>query len=111
MMLVALRLLAASTADTVTPNFFAIAVIVSPALIVYLLPDPVAVVGAVGVDGFGGVEVVLTAGLELVVLVSLSTCPGKIRDFQLRPLSASTEAVESPYRPAIPLTVSPERTL
>jgi hypothetical protein len=35
-------------------------------------------------------------GVPAVAPRSLSTCPGKISDFQPRPLTASTDAVETP---------------
>src|SRR5690606_15024044 len=45
------------------------------------------------------------------VVVSLSSCPGKICDFQPSPLAASTDAVAMPYRAAIDATVSPGATV
>src|SRR4051812_23367100 len=43
-------------------------------------------------------------------VLRLRTCPGKMSDFQLRPLSASTDAVERPKRPEMSLIVSPSTT-
>ena len=76
---------AVSTACVVTPKRPAIDEMVSPRTTVYRPPVPTA--------GAGPLE----AGAALTGEAdSFKTCPGKISDFQLNPLSASTDAVDRP---------------
>ena len=95
MMLDQPRPLAVSTDCVETPKRAAIALIVSPATIVYL-PDETG--ASCGADCTGP------------LVVSFSSWPGKMSDDQPSPLRASTDAVESPKRVAMPLTVSPATT-
>lgn len=96
-MLVQDRPLAVSTAWVETENRAAIRLMVSPLTMVY---RPLA----------GGAGAGLGAEATGAPFVSLRTWPGKMMDFQPRPLSAKTEAVAKPKRPAMPLTVSPATT-
>ena len=80
---------------TVTPYFLAIDVTVSPDLIVYLVDD--VVVGVVGALVVGGAVTgaACAGGVDATAVpVSLRTWPGKMIDFEVRPLSASTDAVD-----------------
>src|SRR3954467_7755874 len=91
--------LAVRTACVVTPKRAAIAEMVSPRATVYRPPAPTAGAAA-------------TAGAAPAADVdSFKTCPGKINDFQLSPLSARTDAVDRPKRPAIDDTLSPGVTV
>ena len=78
-MLDQLRPLAESTFDVAMPKRAAMPEIVSPLTIVYLFV--VSTTGAVAAGAVPG---------------SLRTWPGKISDFQPRPLRARTDAVDSP---------------
>src|SRR6187399_524775 len=94
MMLDQLRPLTLSIDSTGTPNRAAIRESVSPATIVYRPPSCAEATGATVAPG-----------------ASLSTWPGKISDFQPRPLRARTDAVDRLWRPAIAATVSPACTV
>ena len=90
------RPLAFRTAEVASPCFAAIELTVSPARTVWCEE-------AVRCD-----ELADFADVESEV--SRRCCPGKIMVFQPRPLSARTDAVDSPNLPAISLTVSPSVT-
>lgn len=86
-----------STDAVDTPKRPAMRLIVSPETTEYLVTA-----GAAGAAG---------AGVGAAAPPRARTWPGKMRLFQLSPLSARMLAVETPNREAIPLTVSPEATV